>query len=70
MSQGLPMGSGLVGLALAQDLIESVRGRGAAIKLRGANAAPFAAQEAGVATLTAGLKAQFDPRHILNQGLM
>ena len=67
-------GGGLMWAALpvgrADDVARAVRGRGAAIKLRGAAAAPFAAQDAGVATLTAGLKAQFDPRHILNQGLM
>lgn len=67
-------GGGLIWAALpagrADDVARAVRGRGAAIKLRGASAAPFAAQEAGVASLTAGLKAQFDPRHILNQGLM
>ena len=58
-------GGGLVWLALpagADDAVRAaVNGRGAAIKLRGTGAAPFAPQSAQVSALTAALKAQFDP---------
>ncbi len=56
---------GLVWLLLAQGADQVVRahvaGRGAAIKLRGAGAAPFAPQSRDVTRLSHGLKAQFDP---------
>jgi glycolate oxidase FAD binding subunit len=67
-------GGGLVWLALpegrGQDVASAVAGRGAAVLWRGAQAAPFADQSAEVAALSRGLKAQFDPRGILNAGLL
>jgi glycolate oxidase FAD binding subunit len=39
----------------------AVAGKGQAIKLRGADAAPFAPQSAEVAAISSALKAQFDP---------
>ncbi len=48
----------------------AVAGRGVAVKLRGAGASPFAPDAAEVAALVAGLKATFDPRGILNRGLI
>lgn len=58
-------GGGLVWLVLPHgfdDVVTAqVAGRGAAIKLRGQGAAPFAPQSRDVAVLSHGLKAQFDP---------
>jgi glycolate oxidase FAD binding subunit len=58
-------GGGLVWLALpagAGDFVRAaVHGRGAAIKLRGIGATPFAPQSDQVSALSAALKAQFDP---------
>ncbi len=66
-------GGGLVWLALPAGADNAVRsalnGRGAAIKLRGIGAAPFAPQTGEVAALSHGLKAQFDPFGRFAQGL-
>lgn len=65
---------GLVWLALPEGADSAVRaqinGKGAAIKLRGADAAAFAPQTREVATLTDALRAQFDPRHRFFQGYL
>ena len=45
-------------------------GRGQAALIRGAGASPFAPGAAEVAALSSGLKAAFDPRGILNRGLI
>lgn len=67
-------GGGLIWAALPQErsaaVLGCVAGRGAAIKLRGAGAGPFGAQAAQVSALSQGLKAQFDPRGILNPGIL
>jgi glycolate oxidase FAD binding subunit len=67
-------GGGLVWLALpagADDVISAaVDGRGAAIKLRGAGAAPFAPQSDQVSALSAALKAQFDPHGRFARGII
>lgn len=67
-------GGGLVWLCLPEgrdaDVRAVVSGKGVAIKVRGAGAAPFAPDAAEVAALSAGLKAEFDPRGILNRGLI
>ncbi len=65
---------GLVWLVLPEgrdsDIRAAVAGKGVAVKLRGAGASPFAPEDANVAALTAGLKAKFDPRGILNRGMI
>jgi glycolate oxidase FAD binding subunit len=67
-------GGGLVWLLLPEGRAEAVRaavaGQGVAVLVHGEWAAPFAMAEAGVAALTAGLKAAFDPRGILNRGMI
>lgn len=67
-------GGGLVWLALpagADDAVRTaVHRRGAAIKLRGAGAAPFAPQSGQVSALSAALKAQFDPHGRFAQGII
>ncbi len=67
-------GGGLVWLALPEGADAAVRaavhGRGAAIKLRGAGAAPFAPQNAEVGALQSALKAQFDPDRRFAQGVI
>jgi glycolate oxidase FAD binding subunit len=65
---------GLVWLVLPEGSDVAVRkavlGKGIAVKLRGQEAAPFAPEAAEVTALTRGLKAEFDPRGILNRGLI
>jgi glycolate oxidase FAD binding subunit len=67
-------GGGLVWLCLPEgrdaDVRAAVAGKGVAVKLRGAGTAPFAPEAPEVAALSAGLKAEFDPRGILNRGLI
>jgi glycolate oxidase FAD binding subunit len=67
-------GGGLVWLALpagADDAVRAaVHGRGAAIKLRGIGAAPFAPQSDQVSALSAALKAQFDPHGRFARGII
>jgi glycolate oxidase FAD binding subunit len=67
-------GGGLVWLCLPEGQDAAVRaavaGQGVAVKWRGAGATPFAPEAPEVAALSAGLKAQFDPRGILNRGLI
>ena len=67
-------GGGLLWLCLPEGQDAAVRaavaGQGVAVKWRGAGAAPFASEAPEVAALAAGLKAQFDPRGILNRGLI
>ena len=43
---------------------------GHATRVRGEGAGAFAPEPPGVAALTRGLRAKFDPRGILNSGLM
>ena len=66
-------GGGLVWLLMPAGQGAAVRaavaGRGHAILMRGEGAA-FAPEGAAVATLAAGLRANFDPRGILNRGVM
>ncbi|MFZ1468572.1 MAG: FAD-binding protein [Paracoccaceae bacterium] len=66
-------GGGLVWLLLPEGQGEAVRaavaGCGHATLIRGAGAA-FAPEAPGVAALAAGLRARFDPRGILNRGMM
>jgi glycolate oxidase FAD binding subunit len=58
-------GGGLIWAVLPHgrgaDVARALGGRGAGVLLRGAGAAPFAAQPAQIAALSAALKAQFDP---------
>ncbi len=67
-------GGGLVWLRLPAGMDAQVRaavaGQGVAVKLQGEGATPFAPDAAEVAALAAGLKAEFDPRGILNRGLI
>jgi glycolate oxidase FAD binding subunit len=67
-------GGGLVWLCLPEGQDAAVRaavaGKGVAVKWRGAGASPFAPEAPEVAALSAGLKAEFDPRGILNRGLI
>lgn len=71
-------GGGLVWLLVPQDDAGAVRAAVAAKGghatlmrgLAGMTAAVFPPEPAGVAALTAGLRAQFDPRGILNAGIM
>jgi len=46
----------------------AIAGRGEAIKVRGANAAPFAPKPAAIAQLSHAIKAQFDPDGRFAQG--
>ena len=48
----------------------AVAGRGHATLVRGGEAAAFPPEAPEVAGLMAGLRARFDPRGILNRGLM
>ena len=68
------LGGGLVWLLLPPGQGDALRaviaGRGQAALIRGAGASPFAPGAAEVAALSAGLKAAFDPRGILNRGLI
>lgn len=67
-------GGGSVWLALpagADDIVRAaVDGRGAATKLRGAGAAPFAPQSGAVTELSAAVMAQFDPLGRFAQGII
>ena len=68
------LGGGLVWLLLppgqGDALRAAIAGRGQATLVRGAGTCPFAPEAAEVAALSAGLKAAFDPRGILNRGLI
>lgn len=68
------LGGGLVWLLLSPGQGEALRaaiaGRGQAVLMRGAGACPFAPGAAEVAALSTGLKAAFDPRGILNRGMI
>lgn len=67
-------GGGLVWLVLppgrGDALRAAIAGRGQARLIRGAAASPFAPGAPEVQALTAGLKAAYDPRNILNRGLL
>ena len=67
-------GGGLVWLLLpvgrAAQVRAAVAGRGHATLVRGGEAAAFPPEAPEVAGLMAGLRARFDPRGILNRGLM
>jgi glycolate oxidase FAD binding subunit len=71
-------GGGLVWLLVPQDDAGAVRaavaakgGHATLVRgLAGMTAAVFPPEPAGVAALTTGLRAQFDPRGILNAGMM
>jgi heterodisulfide reductase subunit C len=66
-------GGGLVWLCLPEGQDAAVRaavaGRGRGTLMRGAGASPLPPEAPEVAALSAGLKAQFDPRGILNPGI-
>ncbi len=68
------LGGASVWLALpagADDVVRTaLNGRGAAIKLRGTGAAPFAPQSGAVTALSSALKAQFDPLGRFAQGII
>lgn len=65
---------GLVWLLAPDDHATQVRaavaGRGQATLMRGVGGPVFPPEAAGVAALAAGLRARFDPRGILNRGMM
>ena len=67
-------GGGVIWLLLPAGQAAAVRaavaGRGQAVLVRGEGASPFAPEAPDVAALSAGLKAAFDPRNILNRGLI
>ena len=67
-------GGGLVWVRLPEGRDAAVRaavaGRGVAVKWQGAGAGAFAPDAPEVLGLSAGLKAQFDPRGILNRGMI
>ncbi len=67
-------GGGLVWLLVPEGRGEAVRaavaGRGLASLIRGVGAPVFPPEAAEVAALGAGLRAKFDPRGILNRGMM
>lgn len=67
-------GGGLIWICLepgrGADVAAAVAGRGHATLVRGASAPVFPPEAPEVAALVAGLKAQFDPRGILNRGMM
>jgi glycolate oxidase FAD binding subunit len=67
-------GGGLMWLVLPEGqgpaLQTALAGKGLASLVRGQGASPFAPEAPEVATLSAGLKAGFDPRNILNRGLI
>ena len=67
-------GGGLVWLLLPEGQGEALRaaiaGQGQAALIRGSGASPFAPEEAEAAALSLGLKAAFDPRNILNRGMI
>ncbi len=67
-------GGGLLWLCLAPgrgaEVAAAVAGRGHAVLVRGESAPVFPPEAPEVAALVAGLKAQFDPRNILNWGMM
>ena len=67
-------GGGLLWLCLepgrGADVAAAVSGRGHAVLVRGNSAPVFPPEAPEVAALMAGLKAQFDPRGILNRGMM
>jgi glycolate oxidase FAD binding subunit len=67
-------GGGLIWLALepgrGAEVAAAVAGRGHATLVRGRGGPVFPPEADEVAALAAGLKAKFDPRGILNQGMM
>ena len=66
-------GGGLIWLLCGPDVDvrTRVQGRGHATRIRGDAAGPvFHPQDAGVAALTHGIKAKFDPRGILGPGVL
>jgi glycolate oxidase FAD binding subunit len=67
-------GGGLIWLCLPEGRDAAVRaavaGQGVPREMAGAGAPPFAPEAPEVAALSAGLRAQFDPRGILNRGLI
>jgi glycolate oxidase FAD binding subunit len=67
-------GGGLVWLRLPEGRDAAVRaaiaGRGVAVKWQGAGAAAFAPGAPEVVALQAGVKAAFDPRGVLNRGMI
>lgn len=67
-------GGGLVWLLTAEGQAEAVRaavaGAGHATLIRGEGAPVFPPEAAEVAALAAGLRDRFDPRNILNRGMM
>jgi glycolate oxidase FAD binding subunit len=67
-------GGGLVWLLVepgrGAELAAAVAGRGHATLVRGEGGPVFPPEAAEVVALTAGLKARFDPRGILNRGMM
>jgi glycolate oxidase FAD binding subunit len=60
----------LVGHGRGAEVAAAVAGRGHATLVRGEGGPVFAPEAAEVAALVAGLKAKFDPRGILNRGMM
>ncbi|MDM7933138.1 FAD-binding protein [Tabrizicola sp.] len=67
-------GGGLVWLLVAEGRAEAVRdavaGRGHATLIRGEGTPVFPPEAAEVAALAGGLRDRFDPRNILNRGMM
>jgi glycolate oxidase FAD binding subunit len=67
-------GGGLIWLAIdpgrGADVAAAVAGKGHATLVKGRGGPVFPPEAAEVAALAAGLKAKFDPRGILNQGMM
>ncbi|MBL9054369.1 MAG: FAD-binding protein, partial [Tabrizicola sp.] len=67
-------GGGLIWVRLepgrGADVAAAVAGRGHATLIRGSSAPVFPPEAPDVAALVAGLKAEFDPRGILNRGMM
>ena len=67
-------GGGLIWLVLPEGqgtvLRAALAGQGQATLFRGQGARPFAPEAPEVAALSAGLKTRFDPRNILNRGLI
>ena len=67
-------GGGLIWICLepgrGADVAAAVAGRGHAVLVRGDSAPVFPPEVPEVAALVAGLKAKFDPKGILNRGMM
>ena len=58
------------GAGRGAEVAAAVAGRGYAVLVRGDSAPVFPPEAPEVAALVAGLKAQFDPKGILNRGMM